>query len=230
MLNEIFESVVTSSTATSTVSIGSFLACLVVSIILGALIGWGYMYKNRYTQSFVVTLALLPAMVQMVIMLVNGNLGTGVAVMGAFSLVRFRSLPGSAKEIGFIFWTMAIGLATGMGYIGIAILFTVILLAIHLLYIHIDFGDTKKAEKELKVTIPESLDYTDVFDDLFQEYTTNASLIRVKTTNMGSLFQLFYRVRLKEGKKEKEFIDKIRCRNGNLDIICSRVNYGNEEL
>ena len=200
------------------------------SIILGLIIALCYMYKTSYNKSFVVTLVLLPSIVMAVISLVNGNLGTGIAVMGAFSLVRFRSIPGTAKEIGYIFFAMAVGLATGMNYIAFAVVFTIFVgLASLLLYI-VKFAEPKQIHKELKITIPENLDYTGLFDDLFSEYTSSHRLIRVRTTNLGSLYQLFYELTLKDEKQEKEFIDKIRCRNGNLDIICGRVAAAGEAL
>lgn len=195
--------------------------------IIGALV---YMYKSSYTKGFVITLALMPAIVQIVIMLVNGNLGTGVAVMGAFSLVRFRSAPGGAKEIGSIFLAMAIGLATGIGYIGIAVIFLAMYSLISILLTATRFGERSPLEKELKITIPESLDYNGIFDDLFKEYTKKAELVRVKTTNMGSLYELTYNITIPDISREKEFIDKIRCRNGNLNIVCGRVPVGKEEL
>lgn len=218
MLNIFFGSVVDSlSTA------GSFMLCSCVSIILGLVTAFTYMYKNRYTKGFVITLALLPVMVQVVISLVNGNLGTGVAVMGAFSLIRFRSVPGSARDISCIFMSMALGLATGMGYIGIAVIFAVIVCAAMIIYNNVGLGAESPTKRELKITIPENLDYNDIFDDLFYHYTTKADLVKVKTTNMGSLYQLFYSVTLKKPEEEKELLDEIRCRNGNLDIICSRA-------
>lgn len=226
MLNTFFGSVLG-----GTVSWQGFLLCTAVSLLLGAGIAAVYMVKSRFTKSFVVTLALLPAIVQAVIMLVNGNLGTGVAVMGAFSLIRFRSVPGSAREIGSIFLAMAVGLATGMGYLGIALLLTAVLLGALLLYTYTRFGESRRDVKELKVTIPESLDYTGAFDDLFATYTTQYELIRVKTTNMGSMYQLLYQIELRDRGQEKELLDAIRCRNGNLDILCGRPQSdGREEL
>ena len=162
--------------------------------------------------------------------MVNGNLGTGVAVMGAFSLVRFRSAPGTAKEICSIFLSMAVGLATGMGYLAVAVLFVIIIGGMNILYNVVDFGGQKQVEKDLKIVIPESLDYTGVFDDLFKEYTSKCELLQVKTTNMGSLFKLDYRIVLKDIAKEKEFLDELRCRNGNLEIMCATNSYGREEL
>ncbi|BCN32886.1 DUF4956 domain-containing protein [Anaeromicropila herbilytica] len=218
------------SILTTTFSIDKFLICMVCSLILGAALGWLHSKFNNSSKGLVITIALLPALVQMVIMLVNGNLGTGVAVMGAFSLVRFRSIPGSAKEISSIFAAMAIGLATGTGYLVAAILFVVIIGAANTLYNVTSFGESKQKEKELKITIPESLDYNGIFDDLFETYTTKNDLIQVKTANMGSLYKLEYRIQLKDVTQEKAFIDDLRCRNGNLEITCGRVSFGSLEL
>ena len=168
----------------------AFAACMAVSLALGFGIAFLCMYKTRYTQSFVVTLAIIPAVVQMVIMLVNGNIGAGVAVAGAFSLVRFRSAPGSAREIGMIFLAMAIGLATGMGYVVLAVLFFVVMAAFVLALSTLRFGAGNEQERELKITIPENLDYEGLFDDLFETYTRSARLERVKTSNMGTLYEL----------------------------------------
>lgn len=208
----------------SVISVTDFLLCLGFSLILGLVMALTYMYRTRYTKSFIITLALLPAVVCIVIMMVNGNVGAGVAVAGAFSLVRFRSVPGTAKEICTLFLAMGTGLITGMGYIGFAVLFTVIMCAMYMIYNSMDFGCKKNSAiyKTINITIPEDLDYTDVFDDIFNEYTTVYELERVKTTNMGSMFRLTYNVRLKEKSKEKEMIDKIRCRNGNLEITVSK--------
>ena len=190
--------------------------------LIGLLLALFYQYHARYTRSFVVTLALLPAIVQMVIMLVNGNLGAGVAVAGAFGLVRFRSAPGTAKEIGALFLAMAIGLATGMGYVGLAVIAFVIVAAMMLLLTAVNFGGANEHERELKITIPESLDYDGLFDDLFEKYTKSCVLERVKTSNMGTLYELTYRVILPDGNAPKAFLDELRCRNGNLNIICGR--------
>ncbi|OJG28306.1 hypothetical protein RU98_GL001554 [Enterococcus caccae] len=164
-------------------------------------------------------------------MLVNGNLGTGVAVLGAFSLIRFRSVAGGAREITSIFWSMGIGLATGMGFVGYIVLFSITIAFFLLILNTIHFGEKQKvAEREIKITIPEDLDYPDLFDDLFQHYTYAASLDSVKTTNMGSLYELRYRVTLKDNRKEKELMDAIRVRNGNLTIIFGKVSTNREEL
>lgn len=211
-------------------TLGSVLLCTVASLAMGIVIAWIYMFRNTYSKSFVMVLALLPSMVQAVIMLVNGNLGTGVAVMGAFSLVRFRSVPGSAREIGAIFFAMAIGLATGMGYLLYALLFMVVIGAVMLLLSVTSFGEQRGEEKDLRITIPESLDYTGIFDDLFSEYTLGSKLLRVRTTNMGSMYELQYHLTLRDETREKEFLDAIRCRNGNLNIVCGRVASGRDEV
>lgn len=230
MLNDLFSSILSSTTATSAFSIGPFLLCTVCSLILGALIAWAGTFRNSYSKSFIVSLALLPAIVQMVIMLVNGNLGAGVAVMGAFSLVRFRSIPGNARDISSIFLAMAVGLATGMGYLAIAVVFVLILLLAQLLYAFTKFGERKKQPWVLSVTIPESLNYPDAFDDLFEKYTKQWELIQVKTSNMGSLFKLNYRIELKKQEEIKAFLDELRCRNGNLEIRWGMLPTDREEL
>ena len=211
------------SELTTVISVTDFMLCLGLSLVLGLIMAVSYMYRTRYTKSFVVTLALLPAVVCVVIMLVNGNVGTGVAVAGAFSLVRFRSVPGTAKEICALFLAMGAGLISGMGYLGFAVLFTIIMCGMFLLYDRLEFGagEKKNLYKTLNVTIPEDLDYTGVFDDIFTEYTIEHNLSRVKTTNMGSMFRLTYDITLKDAAGEKEMIDKIRCRNGNLEITVS---------
>ncbi len=217
---------------TVVIKLSDFLLCVGVSLALGLLLTVSYMYKTRDSKSFAVTLALLPAVVCVVIMMVNGNIGTGVAVAGAFGLVRFRSAPGSAKEICALFLAMGTGLIAGMGYLGYAVLFTVILSAVFLLYNRLGFGTKKGAEiyKTLSVTIPEDLNYSEVFEDIFATYTTEHELERVKTANMGSLFRLTYRITLRDPQKEKEMIDKIRCRNGNLEIAVCRQETTAAEL
>ena len=217
---------------TNVISVTDFITCLFVSLIIGALMTLAYMYRTRYTKSFVVTLALLPAVVCVVIMMVNGNVGTGVAVAGAFSLVRFRSVPGTAKEICTLFLAMGAGLIVGMGYIGFALLFTVIMCIIFVICNRLDFGTKKNGAifKTLTITIPEDLDYTGAFDDIFSEFTSSSDLIRVKSTNMGSMFKLTYNIELRDALREKEMLDKLRCRNGNLEIIVSKQESTSMEL
>ena len=231
MLDNIFGSVLNlTSNGTTTLTIEGAIVCTLASLIMGMVIAFVYMYKNTYRKSFVMTLALLPAIVQIVIMLVNGNLGVGVAVMGAFNLVRFRSIPGSAREIGTIFMAMAIGLTTGMGYIGYGFVFLFILAIANILLTTFSFGEGSLEEKELKITIPENLDYADIFDDLFEKYAKKVSLIQVRTVNMGSMFELKYMIRMKSDVNEKEFIDAIRCRNGNLNISIGRPIVNSAEV
>ena len=203
MLEELFRGIFDTD-MTAVITVTDFLLCVGCSLLIGLMLAFSYMFRSRYTKSFVVTLAVLPAVVCVVIMMVNGNVGAGVAVAGAFSLVRFRSVPGTAKEIGMLFLAMGAGLVAGMGYLGYAVLFTVILGGANMLYSGLD------------------LDYSEIFDDIFAEHTTAWELVRVKTTNMGSLYRLTYNITLKAGAKEKEMIDAIRCRNGNLEISVSR--------
>lgn len=216
--------------ASSDLTLKLIVLCTMTSILAGFAISYIYMYTGKYTKNFSIALVILPVLIQVVIMLVNGNLGTSVAVLGAFSLVRFRSVPGSSKEICSIFFAMAIGLATGMGYLTFAILATVIVGLIFVVLYKTSFGEVKQDEKELRITIPENLDYTEIFDDLFEAYTAEYGLDKVKTTNLGSMYELHYHIILKDQTKEKNFIDDLRCRNGNLTIICSRVSSRKEEL
>jgi len=220
------------SELTTVITVSDFLLCIGVSLLIGLIIALSYMHKTRYTKSFVITLALLPAVVCVVIMMVNGNVGTGVAVAGAFSLVRFRSIPGTAREIGMLFLAMGAGLITGMGYLGYAVLFTVILCATFILYGYLNLGARKIAAtyKTLNITIPEDLDYSNVFDNILSKYTSSYELTCVKTTNMGSLFRLTYDIVLKDASKEKEMIDLLRCRNGNLEINISKQSTITTEL
>ncbi|MFI3213918.1 MAG: DUF4956 domain-containing protein [Eubacteriales bacterium] len=221
LLNSLFTGIFDTSTET-TIVIENFLLCILVSIIVGIFIAVLYTFKTRYTKSFVITLATLPAVVAMIIMMVNGNIGAGVAVAGTFSLVRFRSVPGTAKEIGAIFLAMGAGLALGMGYVGFAIVFVVLISVVNLLLTISGFGEGKATEKTLIITMPENLDYTNIFEDLFEIYTKRAELNKVKTTNMGSLLKLTYDIDLRESKNEKNFLDEIRCRNGNLEIVLAK--------
>lgn len=213
-----------SSIIDSTVTLKTFLICTAVSLVLGILTAMLYLHRNKCSQSFAVTLAMLPTVVEAVIMLVNGNIGAGVAVAGAFSLVRFRSAPGTAKEISALFLAMTIGLATGMGYVTLAVVLFVIIAALMLLLGAVKFGENDSSLRTLKITIPENLDYDGIFDDLFAKYTNSAELEKVKTSNMGTLFDLQYTIALKGKEVPKEFIDEIRIRNGNLNITCSKYS------
>ena len=219
---EIFKGLFDTS-ASVTITITDFLLCVGVALVLGVFLAVVYAVKSRYTKSFLITLGILPAVVCIVIMMVNGNVGAGVAVAGAFSLVRFRSAAGTAKEIAFIFLAMAAGLVCGMGYLSYAALFTLIIGVIFLALQFIKIPQSKSVlkQKTLRITIPEDLDYTSIFNDIFDKYTTEYKLTNVKTSNMGSLFKLTYHLTEKDITKEKEMIDELRIRNGNLEISIS---------
>ena len=208
------------TTLTDTIAPGDFLLCVGVSLLLGLLLCGMTMWRSRFSRSLMVALAILPAVVCVVIMMVNGNVGTGVAVAGAFNLVRFRSAPGSAREIGALFVAMGTGLITGMGYLGYGVLFTLILGAAMMLYnaVSLRASAVSAAERTLHITIPEDLDYAGVFEPVLAQYTRQYALTQVKTTNMGSLFKLTYDLILKDPAQEKGFIDQLRLRNGNLEI------------
>lgn len=216
--------------ASTDLTLAQYLILTGVSLLLGLLSALVYMYRNTYTKGFVLALVLLPTVVQTVILLVSGNIGAGVAVAGTFSLVRFRSVPGGAREIAAIFAAMAIGLATGMGYIAVAVLLTAAIGLASVLMVKLKFGDQDVNNRRLKVTMPEDLDYNEVFDDVFAAYTTRAELNKVKTTNLGSMFELHYEVTLRDPAQEKPFIDALRTRNGNLNILLSRTPGNSEEL
>lgn len=223
MLNTIFKGIFDTD-MTSVITVSDFLLCVGCALLIGLILAGAYIYGAKYTKSFVATLALLPAVVCVVIMMVNGNVGTGVAVAGAFSLVRFRSVPGSAKEIGAIFLAMCSGLVAGMGYLAYALLSAVILGGMMLFYNRMDFGTRKQGlrYKTLHITIPEDLDYSGVFDKILKKYTSDYEVVQIKTTNMGSLFKLTYHLTLKDPATEKHLIDDLRCRNGNLEITMCR--------
>ena len=229
MFKTILDTTTTASGTTVNLTASDFIICTLTAVVLGIIIAAAFRYKNKMTNGFTVTLALLPAVVELVIMLVNGNLGTGLAVMGAFSLVRFRSVPGSAKDICAIFISMAAGLAAATGYIAVAFVFTIFICLLNILYTMIPLDKNASDEKTLKVTIPEGLDYTNVFDDLFEKYLTDCTLDSVKTTNMGSLFKLDYSIKAKSKEDEKKLIDEIRTRNGNLEISLLRKQFDMRE-
>lgn len=211
------------TTATSVISLTDFLLCVGASLAIGLLLCAMSLWRTHKSKSFAVTLATLPAVVCVIIMMVNGNVGAGVAVAGAFSLVRFRSVAGSAREIGAIFVAMCTGLIAGMGYLAYALLFALIMGGVTMLYTALHLGGGRRAElnKTLHITIPEDLDYSGVFDPVLREFSSDYELKRVKTTNMGSLFKLTYDLTLKDASREKEFIDELRLRNGNLEISVS---------
>ena len=219
MLNSIFSSIITDGTFTG----GEFVISTMTAFICGLIIAGSYMIKNSCSKSFVTTLVLLPAIVELVIILVNGNIGAGVAVAGAFSLVRFRSAPGRGQEITGIFLAMAVGLATGMGYVGIALIFAVVVSGISLMLSASNFGGKNDGERLLKITVPENLDYEGRFNDTFEKYLKQYTCDEVRTTNMGSLYKISYSVVMRDKVSSKDFLDELRTLNGNLDISMGRM-------
>ncbi len=231
MLDSMFTSVLASSDSVSTnVTTGAFLLCCVASLVLGAACACIYMFRHKYSRNFVVTLALLPLVVQMVITLVNGNIGAGIAVMGVFNLVRFRSIPGSAKDIGSVFFAMAIGLATGMGYLTLAVVFTIIMGLANVIYVLSPFARPQTSEREIHLTVPEDLEFEGVFEPVLSRYTESYELIEVSTSNMGSLYNLSYVVRMRSEASVKELLDELRCYNGNLKVALVPVQKARESL
>ena len=224
MLN-LFNSIIPSTGITPLV----FIILVLVSLVLGGIMALIHTYRNDYTKSFVMTLAILPAVICVVILMVNGNIGAGVAVAGTFSLVRFRSAPGTAREIGAIFAVMGMGLIMGMGYIGYAALFTCLIGLAILMYSRFSADGEKRTRKILKITIPENLNYSDVFDEFLEKYTKSYKLKQVKTSNMGSLYKLSYEIVLTDPSIEKEFIDQLRTRNGNLEISLAEYQIQNTD-
>ena len=222
-----FESILS---GTESLSITNALICMGTSVVLGLIIAFVHMYTSKCSKNFAITLCTLPVMVQVIIMMVNGNLGTSVAILGVFGLVRFRSMQGNSREIASIFFAMGIGLAVGMGQILFAAVITVVVSILFIILSKTKFGEGNVGEKKLKITIPEDLDYSNVFDDLFEKYTKTNDLAKVKTTNMGSLFELTYNIILKDNASEKAFIDELRCRNGNLNITLAREETAENEL
>lgn len=204
--------------------------CIGAALILGVVVSLLYMYRNSYNRGFAVALVLLPMVVCAVVAVVNGNIGIGIAIGGAFGLVRFRSAPGTARDILAIFLAMAAGLICGSGYVllGAGVVLAVCLIG--WLLLKFGFGKRDMKERELRITVPESLDYTDSFNEVFRQYLAACELEKVKTTNMGSLYKLYYRVTLKDPKKEKEMLDAIRVRNGNLEIVCGLIDTSKPEL
>lgn len=228
-----FDSIFTSADATTVaqLSLMPFMGSVAAALALGLVLALIYCYRSRYTKSFVVTLATLPAIVAVVIMMVNGNLGAGVAVAGAFSLVRFRSVPGQARDIAFIFLAMAVGLVCGMGYLGYALLICAVLGGANLVLQLLDFGGTQgRLDRTIRITVPEDLDFVGLFDDVLERYASSHELMQVKTANMGSLYKLAYNVQLRDARCVRELMDELRCRNGNLEIAISYQEANADEL
>lgn len=215
---------------TDSITTGQFLASTAMSLVCGLIIAVLYMVRAKYSKSFVITLAIIPSIVGVVIMLVNGSIGAGVAVAGAFSLIRFRSAPGNGQEITSIFLAMAVGIATGMGYIAFALLFTILISVLNLILNVIGFGGKESQERLLKITIPENLDFEGKFEDILKKYLDSYEMDEVKTSNMGSLYKLTIKCILKSEISIKEMLDEIRTRNGNLEVALTRAEAGSEEL
>ncbi len=222
-MSAIFESILTDPFSVST-----YLVCLLCAGICGALTAFAVSYRNPVSKSFFASLVMLPVVVSTVILMVNGNIGTGIAVAGAFSLVRFRSVAGKARDIAAIFLVMTSGLACAAGYIGIAILFTVLMCVLILILAQIPFGSEQMME--LHITVPETLNFSNAFDDLFRQYTKQWRLVKTRTSNMGSLYKLNYRIELKNRGALQAFMDDLRCRNGNLEIAIMDAAENADEL
>ena len=220
MLESIFTNPITLTQILMT--IGSALAA-------GILMALVFSYKSRSSSSFAITVAVLPMTMAVVVLVINGNLGVAVAVAGGFALVRFRSIAGTGREISAIFIDMTIGVILGMGYIGVAAIFFVIAALVILILSGTGFG-SRTHEKLLKVTIPEDYDYTDLFDDIFEKYNTKAKIERIKTTNMGSLIDVTYRMNMQTATVPKEMLDELRTRNANLTIMIANAESANDAL
>lgn len=218
MFNSVFD------TAASGLNITTIMMCSGVAILLGLVIAFAHMKTSKTSRNFLITLTILPLLVQVVMLMVNGSLGTSIAILGAFSLIRFRSIAGNSKEISSVFFAMAIGLALGMGHILFAAVITAITIIVILILSKTNIFNMSAQPQTLEIVIPEDLDYTHAFDAEFKKYTTSHELVRSKTTNMGSLYQLTYDVCLKKSANEKEFLDAIRVKNSNLKVLLSHVS------
>ncbi|MBR4461532.1 MAG: DUF4956 domain-containing protein [Erysipelotrichaceae bacterium] len=213
-----------------TLTVGLFLLAVIVSIVLGLLLSLAFMYRNTYTKSFISALVLVPAIETVVIMLVNDHIGVGLSVAGSFALIRFRSVKGNAKELTAIFLAMTIGIICGTGYVMLAALYTVLLCAVMFGLEALNFGKISENERYLKITIPESLNYDEVFEDILGRYTDRHELVSIKTLTLGSLFRVEYVITMKDPKQLKKMIDELRTRNGNLEIMCAKASVSREEL
>ena len=226
-----FESLFATTTTSTSLELAPFLASIACATVLGFVLALVYCYRSRHTKSFVIALAILPAIVCVVIAMVNGNVGAGVAVAGAFSLVRFRSAPGSARDIAFIFLAMCVGLVAGMGYVVWAALVTAIMSTLLMAYQTIETGPLgDSGDRMLRITVPEDLDFANLFDEVLDSYASYHELESVKTTNMGSLYRLVYRIGMRDLTQQRALIDELRCRNGNLEISISHQEANAGEL
>ncbi|SDX54521.1 DUF4956 domain-containing protein [Paenibacillus sp. CF384] len=215
MIDSLFSSAAEGSALTLT----DALLTLFVAIALGLLISWTYMRTQvGYTQNFALTMIVLPVIVAIIILLIGSNVARAFSLAGAFSIIRFRSAPGDPKDIAFVLFTMAAGLACGVGSFGYAVLFTVVLCVLMFVLRAVNFGAKRATQKLLKVTIPENLGYEEAFDEIFNMFDVAYELRKVRTTELGSLYEVVYAITLDPQTNQKELLDAIRCRNGNLDI------------
>jgi len=225
-----FESLISSVTTGDMPILSALILCTFVSLALGFGVSIVYRFKSAYSQGLAMILVLMPALVQIVIMLASGNIGVGIALAGAFALIRFRSVPGNARDIGHLFLSMGLGFVTGLGYLFFAFVFLVMIGGTSLVLTATEFGKGEFNYRKLRIKIPESLDYEGLFEDVLAKYTTSSELENVRTTQMGSLYELTYTVRLKSTSIPKAFIDELRARNGNLSIILGRGQRDMEDL
>lgn len=214
-------------------TVSSVMACILTSVLLGFLVSTVYMLsdsKKKYSANFAITLVVLPILVSLIIMLVGSDYARAFSVAGAFTLIRFRSVPGDSRDITSVFFAMGVGLAAGMGYLSLAITMTILVGIIYVALMRSPYARNGSEKKMLRITIPENLNYEDTFDEIFQEFTSRTDLDRVRTTNLGALYELTYTVIMKPQTSQKDFIDKLRCRNGNLNIILGMLPDKNQEL
>ena len=218
------DSLLNTNTAAETLTFTGTIAIIGAALGLGLFISLVYILthkKEHYSSGFTISLIILPDIFAMIILLVGNNVARAFSLAGAFSLIRFRSAPGDSKDIAYVCFTLGVGLACGMGYLGYAAVFAIILCAVMVILTTLKFGSKKDSPMRVKIVLPEDMDYYDVFEDILDEYTITHTLIRVKTSEFGSLFELTYELSLKNIAQTKEFIDKIRCKNGNLNVILS---------
>lgn len=218
------DSILNVSTDGTSLSLVSSLVTIITSFILGLGISLTYMKtcnKHSYSQNFALSVVILPTVVAIIIFLIGNNVARAFSLAGAFSIIRFRSAPGDSRDISFVLFAMAAGLACGVQAYSYAAIFTIFLCSLMFMLNMFHFGVKKTFQKILKITIPEDLDYEGVFDDLFSKFTKEHELRRVRTTDLGSLYELVYTVTMDNEVSQKEFIDALRCRNGNLNIILS---------
>lgn len=212
----------TATQATTSQNLYQMMIIILSALVVGMLISLTHIKttdKNTTSESLPITLVILPIIIALIISLIGNNVASAFSLAGAFSIVRFRSEPGDPKDISYIFFAMAGGLACGIGLYLYGIVFTIILCFIMIMLSKTNFGKSKDTIKTLKILVPEDFDYENAFDDLFLQYTESSTLTRAKTVDLGSLYELSYQVNLKNNVSQKSFIDQIRCKNGNLTVM-----------